>query len=77
MTEKPIFTEEDNKITELASVQTISKLQAMVETQGMSAALAEAFGMSYGIAHVFRSLGLSAVHRALRKDLAKYVGEGK
>lgn len=54
---------------------TVHKLNQIVTTRGIPEALAEAYGMAFGIAHVFKTLGLVHVHREMRKALAKYMSE--
>ena len=74
MTEKPLFTAADNAKNEAAVHSTVARLTEIAEKEGISAMLAEAIGMSWGVAHVFKTLGLKEVHRQLRKDLADFIG---
>lgn len=73
MKDAPLFTEADDKRNEAAVHATVAKLQRISDTDGVTTMLAEAMGMMWGIAHVFRTLGLQEMHRQMRKSLQDYM----
>lgn len=68
-----MFTADDDKRTEAATHATVAKLQRLTDTEGVTAAIAEAIGIMWGIAHVFKTLGLKDIHRLMRRKLADYM----
>lgn len=73
MMSEQLFTPEDEARTEMVIHTTVARIQDISEKEGAHAALAEAMGLSWGVAHVFKTLGLKELHRDLRKAQADFI----
>lgn len=71
----PLFGQEEEAIIAKASEDTYAALQAVATTKGATVAIAQAMGAAYGIAHLFKALGLQEYHRELRKSLSAYMAK--
>jgi hypothetical protein len=58
MNDLPLLTKEDEKRMEKITVETVHRLDVVARAHGHGAMIAESFGLMYGVAHVFKALGL-------------------